>query len=186
MRIVYLAVLPLLSLGCSNKAEQERLQAELAQSKAEMAQLQAQMAMAMRASTPAIGLADELERLKKLETTGILTKEEFETQKKAMLGRASALAPAPTPFPALIVGKRLTMTEAAEQFRTLYSLYNNNTINNIDRDERKKLLLEKTILMTDLKKDLELVASLYNENIISNLDRDALKKKLLSQDPVGK
>src|SRR4029450_2853296 len=105
---------------------------------------------------------DELERLEALRTKGVLTAEEFETQKKAALASSKPAA-------------AMTVDELAGQFRTLRDLYNTSAINNVERDQKKQQLIDRP----DLKKDLETVQGLYNESVITNVEHTAIKKKLL-------
>lgn len=71
----------------------------------------------------------------------------------------------------------------AKQLRLLQTLYGNGTINNQDRDAKKRQLIDAPITTADLKKDLETIQALYGESVINNLERDALKKRVLNIEP---
>ena len=75
------------------------------------------------------------------------------------------------------------MDELARQLHTLQSLYQNGTINNLERDQKKQQFIEGPLCLTDLKKDLETAQTLYQDGTITNLDFDALKKRLLTAEP---
>jgi hypothetical protein len=156
--------------GSNERAELMKVKAELEETRAELEKARAELKAQEKR-----GYLDELERLEALRAKGALTPEEFEAKKKA------ALQTAPSPQQAASA-----MDELAKQLRLLQSLYNNNTITNIERDQKKKRLIDGPLTLTDLKKDLETVQALYNESVITNLERDALKKRLLETEPTKK
>jgi hypothetical protein len=155
-------------LGCrdSEHADLEKVKAELAEARAELKVLKAEQQQ---------GYLDELERLAALRTKGVLTQEEFESKKKAALGGRPKQGPPPSP-----------MDELAKQLRTTQMLFSNNTITNVERDNRKRQLIAGPLSLTDLKKDLETVQTLFGENVITNVERDTLKKRLLEMDSIKK
>ena len=161
-------VLAAAGAGCADpkRVELEQLKAELAEARAELKALKAEQQQ---------GYLDELERLDGLRTKGILTPEEFEAKKKAVLAARPPHRATASP-----------MDELAKQLRTLQTLYSNNTITNLERDRKKSQLIAGPLSLTDLKKDLETVQVLYNENVITNLERDTLKKRLLEMEPAKK
>jgi hypothetical protein len=176
------------SLGCGgsySKAEMAKVQAELATARSQLKTAEEEIAAlkarpkpveAPAAAAPAKAMSDleELERLDALRTKGVLTAEEFETRKKAVL------YPAPKPIAPAKVG--FTVQELADQFRTLQGLYNLSTINAEERDQKMQRLIDGPLAAGDLKTDLETVQGLYNLSVITAPARDALKKKILERD----
>lgn len=170
-------VLMLFMCGCglSDRQELERTRAELNKTHAELAALQDRVAK-LDQDAAAKGYLDELEKLDTLTTKGVLTPEEFERQKRAILERQqSSVVAKPVP-PAS------GMDELAKQIRDLQSLYSNNAINLPDRDAKKTQLIKRPLQSTDMKKDLETVQALYNESAITLPERDTLRQKLLELD----
>jgi multidrug resistance efflux pump len=155
-------------LGCrkSEHAELETVKGELAEARAELKLLQSEQRH---------GYLDELERLAALRAKGVLTEEEFESKKKA------ALAERPKQG-----HPRSSMDELARQLRLTQTLFNNSTITNLERDNRKGRLIEGPLSLTDLKKDLETVQKLFNEGVITNYERDTLKTRLLKMESAKK
>jgi hypothetical protein len=170
-RCVYgflLAGLTLAALGCgaADREELAKVRAELQETRAQLAKLQAAQQAAKEPRVP--GYVEELERLEALRAKGVLTKEQFEAKKLAILGRPE-------------VEKRpvSAMEALAKQLRTLQSLYSNNTINLPERDAKKAQIIQQPITLTDLQKDLEMVQKLYHDNVINLPERDNLKRRLL-------
>jgi hypothetical protein len=155
-----------LGCGASDRAELEKVKAELAEARAELKSLKSEKKQ---------GYLDELERLEALRAKNVITQEEFETKKKAALSTSSKPEQSPS-----------SMDELAKQFRTIQTLWNNNTITAPERDQKKLQLINGPIVLEDLKKDLETVQKLWNENVITATERDALKKRLLEMEPMRK
>jgi hypothetical protein len=151
-------------IGCrpADKAELDKLKAELAETRAELNSLKGNKS----------GYIDELERLEALRAKGVLTAEEFAAKKKEALAiNAKTKQPLSS------------MDELARQLHTLQGLYQSGTINNVELGEKKKQFIEGPLHLTDLKKDLETAQSLYQEGTITNVDFAALKKRLLAVEP---
>ncbi|MBC8115810.1 MAG: SHOCT domain-containing protein, partial [Candidatus Saccharimonas sp.] len=114
-----------------------------------------------------------LEKLDSLKSKGVLTPDEFDRRKQAILDRQQlSIVVKPDPPPS-------GMDELARQLRTLASLYGNSTINLQERDAKKVQLIQRPLHVSDMKKDLETVHALYNESAITLPERDTLKQKLL-------
>ena len=173
-------------VGCGSANREAAMRAEaqknLADAKQTADELKAEIAK-LRAelhSQPAkrsVGYLEELDRLDALKTKGALSEAEFESKKRELL----ALPPSAASPPSSITPGALQMPELAKQLRVLLELYQNNTINSIEREEKKRQLISKPLILLDLKSDLELVAALYNESVINNIEREELKKKLLQE-----
>ena len=174
-------VLVLLLCGCggAGRAELERTRAELELTRAELDKLHARLA-ANEQQAAAQTYLQELEKLDSLKTKGVLTQEEFDRRKSAILERQ------PVPTVEKPQAPASGMDELAKQLRTLASLYTNSTINLQERDAKRTQLIARPLHMTDLKKDLETVHALYNESAITLQERDTLKQKLLELDGAAK
>lgn len=170
-------ILALFVCGCghSDRLELERTRAELEMTRAELVAQHARAAKLDQEST-AKSYLEELETLDTLKTKGILSSEEFDAKKKAILEQqlpASTVKPEPP-----VSG----MDELAQQLRILASLYTNSTITLQERDAKKTQLIQRPLHVSDMKKDLETVLALYNESAITLQERDTLKQKLLELD----
>jgi multidrug resistance efflux pump len=163
-----LAGLTLTIVGCgaADREELARVRAELQQTQAELAKLQAAQPIEKGPRVP--GYVEELERLEALRAKGVLTKEEFEAKKRAVLER-----------PAVEKQPVSAVQALDKQLRVLQSLYSNNTINLPERDAKKAQILRQPITLRDLQKDLETVQKLYSDNVINLPERDNLKQRLL-------
>ena len=168
-------LLALLVCGGVGRAELERTRAELEVTRAELDKLHSRLAASEQRAAAQTYL-EELERLDSLKTKGVLTQEEFDRRKSAILERQPVPAVEKPQAPAS------GMDELAKQHRTLASLYGNSTINLQERDAKRTQLIARPLHMTDLKKDLETVHALYNESAITLQERDTLKQKLLELD----
>ena len=170
-------MLALLICGCdgASRAELERTRAELELTRAELEKLHARLA-ANEQRAAAQTYLEELEKLDTLKTKGVLTQEEFDRLKSAILERQ------PVPTVEKPQAPASGMDELAKQLRTLASLYTNSTINHQERDAKRTQLIARPLHMTDMKKDLEAVHALYNESAITLQERDTLKQKLLELD----
>lgn len=170
-------VLGLFICGCgrSDRLELERTRAELEKTRVEMAALNSRVGKLDQDSATK-GYLEELEKLDTLRTKGVLTQDEFDRRKQAILdGQKLAIVAKPERPAAPSSG----MDELAKQLRTLASLYANSTINMQERDAKKAQLIQRPLRTTDMKKDLETVQALYGESTITLQERDALKQKLL-------
>ncbi len=174
----WLAPLLLLTMcGCdrANRTELERTRAELDKTRAELATLNARLAK-LGQDVESKSYLEELEKLDSLKTKGVLTQEEFDRRKQAILdGQKLSTVIKPEP-PAS------GMDELAGQLRTLAALYSNSTINQQERDAKKAQLIARPLHMTNMKKDLETVQALYSDSTITQQERDTLKQKLLELD----
>ena len=148
---------------------------ELEKSRAEIAALQARMATISK-DAESKSYLEELEKLDSLKTKGVLTQEEFDRRKQAIL-ESQKLSNVTKPEP-----PASGMDDLAKQLRTLAALYSNSTINMQERDAKKTQLIARPLHGTDMKKDLETVHALYNESAITMQERDKLKQKLLELD----
>ena len=157
-------MLALLLCGCggAGRAELERTRAELELTRAELAKLHTRLA-ANEQRAAAQTYLEELEKLDSLKTKGVLTQEEFDRRKSAILERQ----PVPTVEKPQAPAPASGMDELAKQLRTLASLYGNSTINRQERDAKRTQLIARPLHMTDLKQDLETVHALYNESAIT-------------------
>ncbi len=175
---VWLSLVVVLSVsGCGNsdRRELERTRAELEKTRAELANLNSRVAK-LDQDHAAQGYLEELEKLDTLKSNGVLTQDEFDRRKQAILDRQPlSIVAKPEPPPS-------GMDDLAKQLRTLASLYSQSTINLQERDAKRTQLIQRPLHTADMKKDLETVQALYNESTITLSERDTLKKKLLELD----
>lgn len=171
-RLKVLLILILLICGCSrgDRTDLEKTRAEMAKLRDENARLQAQIA---KSSDPtSTGYLEELEKLSSLLQKKVLTQEEFDRRKQAIL-EGQKLSP---------VGKQQAVfgvDELASQLQTLHSLYSASTITLQERDAKKAQLISQPLQTSDLKKDLETVKTLYNASVITLQEQETLKQKVL-------
>jgi len=169
--IVLLMLIPLIcGCGRSERTELEKMRAELARLREENIQLRSQIVKSSDASST--GYLEELERLASLMEKKVLTQEEFERRKQAILDGQKL---APVGKPQLVSG----VEELAKQLQTLHSLYSASTITLHERDAKKAQLISQPLQSSDLKKDLETVKTLYNASVITLQEQETLKQKVL-------
>src|SRR5262249_28088696 len=118
--------------GAADREELAKARAELQEARAELAKLQAAPPAEQGRRVP--GYVEELERLEALRAKGVLTKEEFEAKKRAVLGRTEAEKRPPSGMEAL-----------EKQLRQLHSLYQNGTINFAEHDAKKAQMLRQPL-----------------------------------------
>lgn len=168
---VMLILIPLIcGCGRGERTELEKARAELAKLRDENTQLRAQAVKSGDAASTEY--LEELEKLSSLMEKKVLTREEFDRRKQAIL-EGQKLSPA---------GKRQAVSgveELASQLQALHSLYNASTITLQERDAKKAQLISQPLQSTDLKKDLEAVKTLYNASVITLEEHETLKKKVL-------
>lgn len=168
---VLLMLIPLIcGCGRSERTELEKTRAELMRLRDENTLLKAQVVKSSDAVST--GYLEELERLASLMEKKVLTQEEFERRKQAILDGQKL---APVGKPQLASG----VEELARQLQTLHSLYNASTITLQERDAKKAQLIGQPLEPSDLKKDLETVKALYNASVITLQEQETLKQKVL-------
>lgn len=159
--------------GCDRtsalRAELARTNAELQKARAEIVTLKAEL-VSVDASQVSQSYLQELEKLAELQKKDVITSEEFDARKQAILASQRNIAR---------VRAKSGMEELANQLTSLHQLYNASTINVQERDAKKVQLLQQDLVPTDLPKDLERAKGLYNQSIITSAEFDILKKKLL-------
>ena len=158
--------------GSSQRVEIQRLQAELVKTQAELAAARVVME-STRSAVPRY--LEELERLDVLRTKSAITTEEFEAKKRELLGAASASKSETSAAP-------VSMTELAQQLRTLGTLYNTSAITQSEHQSKKTILLRQRVSPIDLKVDVETARTLYSQSIINQQEYEVLKRNLLELD----
>jgi DNA-binding HxlR family transcriptional regulator len=112
-----------------------------------------------------MSIKDQLLELKELETTGLITKKDYELRKALILGSK--------------IGKSIK-----DKFNDLRKLKEDGLISDIDYDQKKRDLLEEGDLSEKEKNIKEILAvylELRDEGFITDEDYDYKKKKLLKE-----
>lgn len=175
--LILMCVLMVSGCGRAERAEIEKTRLDLEKARTEIAALNAKVTELSKQATEKAYL-EELEKLSSLMQKNVLTQEEFDRRKQAILAGQKQ---APVVRPAATTG----MDELAEQLRTLHSLYSSSTITSNERDAKRTMLIQQAGRATDLKKDLQTAQSLYSSSVITSADHEILKQKLLGLDKDG-
>ncbi len=174
-------VLLLCAAGCpAERAETEKLRAELAEARAEIKSLRDQQPAYQRGVDT---LVDQLERLEALKRKGALTEEEFLAQKRTLLATP---APRPAPAPAPQVKGPPPLKELDRQLRELNGLWNKSAINGTEYADAKANILKLQFRVESLSGDLDKVYTLWNQSILNSNEYAGLKQRVLQQLPTGR